>query len=108
MPKPPQIFSRANGLIYQFPDAQSCIPPHTHEVMSHYTYVLYGQFVIACDDGELSAGPGNFIDFPCGEQHYIQPLGAGAVFNRFHPPCANFGALERLIHNDLRNLRATA
>ena len=94
----------ASGLIYDFPDASSCIPPHAHNPMSHYTYVLAGEFVITCDDGELIAGPGNYIDFPCGENHSIVPLCEGAVFNRFHAPC-NALQLGRLINRDLRNLR---
>lgn len=101
----PSITQIANGLVYRFPDTRSCIPPHAHNPVSHYTYVLEGQFLIACDDGELIAGPGNFIDFPCGENHCIQPTGRGpfAVFNRFHAPC-DPSQLEQLIQSDLANL----
>lgn len=93
----------ANGLIYEFPDSKSCIPPHTHEGMSHYTFVLSGVFNISCRDGTLIAKPGDFIDFDCGENHCIQPLGQGAVFNRFHPPC-DAQAVSVLLRGDLVNL----
>lgn len=99
----PSITQIANGLIYRFANNRSCIPPHAHYPISHYTYVLDGQFCISCDDGELVASPGDFIDFPCGENHCIQPFSAGAVFNRFHSPC-NPDQLERLIESDLANL----
>lgn len=102
----PSITQIANGLIYEFPDTTSCIPEHAHNPVSHYCYVLEGQFLITCDDGELVANPGNYVDFPCGENHSIQPLCAGAVFNRFHVPCGEV-QLGRLIESDLKNLRRT-
>jgi hypothetical protein len=94
----------AGGLVYDFPDARSRIPPHTHEQMSHYSYVLAGEFLISCEDGEIKMKPGNFIDFACGENHCLQPLGAAVVFNRFHEPCASWQQLESLIRWDLNNL----
>jgi len=100
----PRITSCCGGLIYSFPDENSCIPPHTHDVISHYAYVLHGEFLIKCSDGEYIAKKGNFIDFPIGENHSIHPLGRAAVFNRFHPPCGD-DQLDSLIGSDLQNLR---
>ncbi len=95
----------ANGLVYDFPDEKSCIPMHTHDEVSHYAYVLSGMFSITCDGGELLAKPGDYIDFPVGEKHCIQPLGRAAVFNRFHSPC-DTAQLEGLVQSDLANLRS--
>jgi glyoxylate utilization-related uncharacterized protein len=103
-PRTPSVTALAGGLVYDFPDARSRIPPHTHEQMSHYSYVLAGQFEISCDDGTMIMQPGNFIDFACGENHYLQPLGAAVVFNRFHAPCSSWDELEGLIERDLNNL----
>lgn len=97
----------ADGLIYSFPDASACIPPHTHEEISHYSYVLSGTFKICCESGEYLAKPGDFIDFKLCENHCLLPQGKAAVFNRFHKPC-NPDQLAGLLNSDLANLEGAA
>jgi hypothetical protein len=97
----------AGGLIYDFPNEKSCIPPHTHDEVSHYCYVIKGLFEISCETGKFLAKPGDYIDFPIGENHCIQPLEPGAVFNRFHGVCAPEQLVD-LLESDLGNLRSAS
>ncbi len=52
-------------------------PPHVHEREDEAFYVIEGEYLFGCEDGEVRAGPGTFVHAAKGHRHWWRNVGDG-------------------------------
>lgn len=77
----PKTFGILQGSLYSFEEAGDKLPMHTHEEENtHITFILDGSFQVKGNTWEMTAKPGQFIDWQAGQAHELIALEPNSRF----------------------------